>query len=310
MDFKHLETFLRVVSTGGYTRAAVSLGVSQPTVSARVSALEAELGEALFEREGNAMVLSSAGMRLVPFAEELVQVTEQARHAVAASTGSSPSTVIRIGANTTTASGPLPGWLSRFHRLTEGRTRTDVHVNATPGLMQALHAGTVQVAFVNPRLAHHQSTVLWTKEYPIHLYARADHPLAGRSIMLDELAKETFVSLELGPAANQIRAISSLLGTEVQVITRTNSTEVVKSLILGGHAIGLLPEPAAQVDVATGHLAIIDIEDYAPDPWDISLVRWSDRSLTSVVSRFVDFVIRTEAEQPAAGLRDAGPTGA
>ena len=47
----HLRTFVTVSRTGSLRRAALLLGVSQPTVSAHVQALENELGFALFTRD-------------------------------------------------------------------------------------------------------------------------------------------------------------------------------------------------------------------------------------------------------------------
>jgi len=49
-DWKLLETFVRVAEKGSFSAAAGALGVSQPTVSRFVHALETELGAKLFVR--------------------------------------------------------------------------------------------------------------------------------------------------------------------------------------------------------------------------------------------------------------------
>ena len=50
MNLEHIRTFLEVAATGNFNRAADNLNVTQSTVSARIKALEDELGLALFAR--------------------------------------------------------------------------------------------------------------------------------------------------------------------------------------------------------------------------------------------------------------------
>lgn len=79
MDLKQLQCFRAVMATGAMTRAAASLGVSQPTISATIGGLERELGFLLFER-------SKGTLRPTPeayyFYEETLQVIERLDRAV------------------------------------------------------------------------------------------------------------------------------------------------------------------------------------------------------------------------------------
>src|SRR5215470_3633581 len=58
MEFNQVETFLAVLTYGGFHKAAEALRVSQPAVSARIRALEESLGVTLFARDGNSLSLS------------------------------------------------------------------------------------------------------------------------------------------------------------------------------------------------------------------------------------------------------------
>src|SRR6202140_3324153 len=82
MEFNQLETFLAVISYGGFHRAAGALRVSQPAVSARIKALEDSLGVTLFERVRSHLHLSPAGKALRPHAEQLLRIAAVARQAV------------------------------------------------------------------------------------------------------------------------------------------------------------------------------------------------------------------------------------
>ena len=52
MNYKRLETFIRVAKLGNFRKAAELMHTTQPAISARISALESELGVKLFTREG------------------------------------------------------------------------------------------------------------------------------------------------------------------------------------------------------------------------------------------------------------------
>src|SRR4051794_25304734 len=73
MDTEQLVTFARVVREGSFSRAARVLDVAQPTVSARIAALEQEEGGALFTR-GHQVVLTPRGEGCLPYAQRALAV--------------------------------------------------------------------------------------------------------------------------------------------------------------------------------------------------------------------------------------------
>ena len=64
-----LRAFVAVARLGAVARAAEALGRTQPSVSARLAALEAAWNTRLFRRVARGMVLTPEGTRLLPFAE-------------------------------------------------------------------------------------------------------------------------------------------------------------------------------------------------------------------------------------------------
>jgi DNA-binding transcriptional LysR family regulator len=83
MDMDLVRTFLEVVETGSFIRAADSLHVTQSTVSARVKELELELKQSLFVRRKSGVTLTPAGKRFQPHAQTMMHVLRQARQDVA-----------------------------------------------------------------------------------------------------------------------------------------------------------------------------------------------------------------------------------
>lgn len=83
MDINLARTFLVIVDTGNFNRAAEILNVSQSTVSTRVKSLEFTLGQSLFERGKGGASLSMAGKHFLRHAQSLIRTWEQARLDVA-----------------------------------------------------------------------------------------------------------------------------------------------------------------------------------------------------------------------------------
>lgn len=64
MDLVQLRTFLAVYRTGSLTAGAAQVGLSQPTVTAQLQALERHLGRPLFERLPRGVAATAAGHEL------------------------------------------------------------------------------------------------------------------------------------------------------------------------------------------------------------------------------------------------------
>lgn len=65
MDWNHIRAFHATATAGSLSAAARRLGLTQPTLSRQVLALEADLGVALFERRGRKLVLTQIGTDLL-----------------------------------------------------------------------------------------------------------------------------------------------------------------------------------------------------------------------------------------------------
>jgi LysR family nitrogen assimilation transcriptional regulator len=79
MDLKQLEYFVRVAELGGFTRAALALGVAQPALSRQVRLLEVELRQNLLARDGRGAVPTDAGRLLLAHARGILHQVERAR---------------------------------------------------------------------------------------------------------------------------------------------------------------------------------------------------------------------------------------
>jgi DNA-binding transcriptional LysR family regulator len=78
LDAVDLEAFLVVVGQGSFGRAASALLVSQPRVSERIARQERSVGADLFIRGARGVSVTPAGERLLPVAERIVGLMDEA----------------------------------------------------------------------------------------------------------------------------------------------------------------------------------------------------------------------------------------
>ncbi|WP_229519107.1 LysR family transcriptional regulator [Massilia rhizosphaerae] len=108
-----LRIFKAVADEGGVARAAERLHCVQSNVSTRLTQFEKKLDVKLFHRVGNRLIITQDGVRLLDYAERLLQLAEEAKAAV---TGKgAPSGPLRIGSMETAAALRLPPILAKYH---------------------------------------------------------------------------------------------------------------------------------------------------------------------------------------------------
>ncbi|WP_434714382.1 LysR family transcriptional regulator (plasmid) [Rhizobium sp. YTUHZ045] len=145
MDIELARTFLEIVSTGSFVRAAERLNVAQTTVSARIRNLEQLLGRPLFVRNKAGASLTPAGEQFLRHAPAFVQLWQRTRQQVAVPAGH--RAVLTIGSEVTLAQPLLLNWV-RWFRQTLPDIALRVHVDVPQDLINQVASGIVDVAIM------------------------------------------------------------------------------------------------------------------------------------------------------------------
>src|SRR5215469_16509034 len=114
MEYADLRVLEAVARLGSVNRAAAELNTVQSNVTARIRALEAQVGTTLFERNSRGVVLTAAGRRLLPFAARVAALLKEATEA--ARDDGTPRGSLHIGTLDSTAALRLPPILSAYAR--------------------------------------------------------------------------------------------------------------------------------------------------------------------------------------------------
>jgi LysR family transcriptional regulator, flagellar master operon regulator len=145
MDIELARTFLTIVRTQSFVRAAEQLNVSQTTVSARVRSLEERLGRTLFVRNKSGASLTPAGEQFLRYAPTFVQLWERARHQVAVPPGY--SAVLAIGGELILWHPWMLEWL-HWMRKTAPEIALRVQVDLPEPLMEQVTNGVLDLAIM------------------------------------------------------------------------------------------------------------------------------------------------------------------
>jgi DNA-binding transcriptional LysR family regulator len=110
---KRYRAVMKIVETGGFTRASEELGYTQSAVSQMVQSLEEELGTVLFIRSKKGVVLTPDGAELLPYIKNICHAYRELTEKRKEMEGIQNAT-IRIGTFASVSCHWLPGLIKTF----------------------------------------------------------------------------------------------------------------------------------------------------------------------------------------------------
>lgn len=193
MDLHKLRGFYAIVQRGSVTQAARSLGLTQPTLSLQLKALETELGCRLLERGARRLRLTPEGEALHGLAGELFR-TESQIEALFRDRALLQPTRLTLATNQSVAAHILPTRLEVFTSRFPG-VEINIHNLRTADILASVRDGTtdVGVILIDPRVP--ELTARPVLPYEMVLVTPRDHPLsARRGVTLADIAAYPFIS--------------------------------------------------------------------------------------------------------------------
>jgi len=135
LDWNQLRAFLETAETGSLSAAARKLGLTQPTLSRQVAAIEQRMGVTLFERVGKAMALTTTGLDLLEHARAMGAAADALG---LAATGRSQAVggVVSVSASDAVASYLLPPLVRRLREQEPGIIIEVIPSNAFSDLLR------------------------------------------------------------------------------------------------------------------------------------------------------------------------------
>lgn len=254
MDIKQLRTFTTIAQLQSFTLAAQNLGYAQSTITTQIQLLEKEFGIKLFERLGHHISLTLEGKKLLPFAEQILKLSEDAKNAMTHS--DLPKGKLMIGAVESLCIMRLPKILKEY------RTRyPDVEIilkfGSRSDFLHGLRENAIDIAFFLEKEIREEGyiTELSFPE-PMVLLSSPEHPFAQKKgIFPEDLTDETLILTEIGCGYRALfENILSQYAIKPRSIIETGNVQAIKQLTMSGLGITLLPLVAVEEECSQRRL--------------------------------------------------------
>lgn len=225
MDTELLKTFLEVSRTRHFGRAAEALYLTQSAVSFRIRQLENQLGVNLFTRHRNNIQLTTAGERLLPYAENLMSIWLAARKEVS---HTSQHNQLTIGASASLWECMLSEWLITLYQQHIG-LQFEARIAQRQSLVKQLHERQLDLLITTeaPKMDEFSSQLLGY--FNLALFA-SQQSSAGDL---------TYLRLEWGPDFQQHEA--GLINNDDIPVLTTSSAQIAGSLLKELNGYTFLP---------------------------------------------------------------------
>jgi DNA-binding transcriptional LysR family regulator len=238
---RELRTLVAVAQEGTFAAAAQKIGLTQAAVSAQMQRLEAELGFALFDREGRAARLNAMGQQILAQAQEVIR---QVENLSASAAGPAATGRVTLGAIASVQRALLPKALAEFHRRSAG-CRTRVIPGLSMELVNLVDAGEIDMALIIRPPFGLQSDLRWTTlaREPFRL-------IVPRQVKGDDwetlLASQPFIRYDRASfGGRQVDRFLRRTHSAVQDVSELDELEAIVELVANGVGVALVPQTAA-----------------------------------------------------------------
>lgn len=291
-----------MVRLGSVKAAASELEVSEAAVSMHVGQLRKEFDDPLFTRSASGLAFTPGGLRLASRAVEILGL--QDRTVLEVSQAGHGRRVLRLAASNLFAEHAAPGLIDLFAGRADDLA-VELSVRSVEQFPALLAARTIDVA-IGPAASNpveamvHQPFLI----YEVLAVVRPDHPLAGASIGLEQVRRQTW---HLGPAAVDAEGIVPMMLRRLRVpernqrIFQSDAAALEETKRTNGVALAI--RFAVAGDLSAGRLVTVD------GPALRAQGRWAAMALpphsqTSVAAELLRFITTPRAIQ--AMVRGAG----
>ncbi len=242
MDINNLTAFIEVAKQQSFSKAAEILFLTQPAISKRITALETELGTALFNRINRKVTLTEAGRALLPRAQNLRYELEDIRR-IASQLSEQVAGSLSMGTSHHIGLHRLPPFLS-FFNTTYPDVHLDLHFVGSEQACEAVEQGDLELAFITlpselPPQLH--AKALWQDE--LHIVVNREHKLAQfAEVSLEVLQAERCILPGKDTYTYQLIAQAfQALTHKLNIYLTTHYLDTLKMLVSAGFGWSVLP---------------------------------------------------------------------
>jgi DNA-binding transcriptional LysR family regulator len=262
MDFR-LKVFLTVAQRASFTKAAQELFISQPAVTKHIKELEEEYKIKFFDRTGNKVVLTTAGLVLESQAKKLFAIYRTIDFELSALVGEQRGT-LRLGASTTISQYVIPPVLAKFHQSSK-EVKVIVSNDNTEQIEKALVAREIDLGVVEGQSKSKAIQYIPFLQDELVLVCSTATAVPSQEIIMDQLVQLPFVTREIGSGTLEVIQYAlkkvSINLSQLQIEMQLGSTESIKSYLMNSNCFAFLSIHAIKKELKNNELTIVKIKN-------------------------------------------------
>lgn len=261
MNLSQLKTFVSVVDHGSFSEAARALGLSQPSVTMQIQALEADCGAMLLDRHHRRIALTEAGAALLPHVRVILAELDEARLSIDALSGTIAGS-LTVAASTTPGQYILPRILGGFLAENPGVAIT-LRVYDSTDVASYVEAGDADLGMTGVEVTGARVSFEQLGTDELVLICPPGHPLSRTGVAaFADLLGEPFVVREAGSgtravAEDAIRRAGVDPG-DLRVAMELGTNEAVVAAVEGGMGLAIVSAHVAGRALQSGAVSTIE----------------------------------------------------
>ncbi len=289
MRYVQLRAFHYVAITGGFSRAAEELLLTQPAISDQVRKLEEEYDILLFNRQRKQVTLTPAGEKLLVITRRMFDTENQALELLSESRALRAGT-LRIVAD---AAHHLLHILAAFRERYPG-VKVTMRAGNSETVIESLFSYDADIGVLGGIPVGRDFEVINLNSTPIVAFAAADHPAARRkSLSFAELAGLPLIMRERGSKTRRkLEEGAAEAGVELKFAIEAEGREAVRRLVATGIGVGIVSEAEFDDDPRLVKIAL----DHQPLTMHEKLICLKDRLNGKAIHAF--FAVVRELGDP------------
>jgi aminoethylphosphonate catabolism LysR family transcriptional regulator len=283
MRYVQLRAFHYVAISGGFSRAAEELFLTQPAISDQVRKLEEEYDVVLFNRQRKQVALTPAGEKLLAITRRLFDTESQALELLSESR-SLRSGMLRIVAD---AAHHLLHLIGAFREKYPG-VSVAVRVGNSETVIKSLYNYDADIGVLGDLPTGRDFDVVKLSEAPIIAFAAKGHPATRRAnLSYRDLAHLPLVIRERGSKTRKkLEEGAAAAGVELKYAIEAEGREAVREIVASGAGIGFVSEAEFGNDPRLAKIPI----DAPPMLMEEALICLTERSQGKAIRAFFDVV--------------------
>jgi DNA-binding transcriptional LysR family regulator len=242
MEMHQIRYFLAVAETHSFTRAAERCRVSQPTLTAAIKKLEAELGGPLLLRDRAGSKLTPLGRMLLPRLQR-IEDESQSVSLVAENHRRLKQVPLRIGVLNTIGPTRLSGDLAAFRAVAPG-VEVEFHAGSRDTVLQHLEEAEVDLVLTNASPSVPDWCVvshLYEERY-VAVLPPGHRCEAQATVRLADLSEQPYIDRLCCEMREQVTALCMSRDVSIYASYRTEREDWVQSLVASGVGFAFMPE--------------------------------------------------------------------